>query len=234
MTNKLLAAATLGWLLSGCSLLQGASGAATPGTKNLAKASHAKVSKAEARPVGDGRVARRVGDYFVSRFSGTFREQPLELKEAVLSSDAKAVVVEYALQDGDKSTTLRVYRNPKTDAVEKVLAVEGKSERPSTLAAFEELLAQTVFAADSNEGLVDAKKSTCLVGTDEHACESKEYAVFVGEKMATMVVTSSRELPGRDIGGEIKTEDGDILYRSELIETGHNAGKAATASLDAK
>ncbi|GEM_PF-1167452 len=236
MTHKILALATLGWLLSGCSLLQQTPGAEAPHTGKTiaAKAPKARVAKAEARAFGDGRMDRHVGDYFVQRFTGTFREQPLQLREEVLSRDPKVVVVAYTFDDGSNPITLNVYRNAKTDAVEKVLKIAGKAELPASTADFEALLGQTVFAADSNEGLVDAEKSTCLVGTEQVACEAKHYSVVVGEQMATMVVISSSELPGRDISGEIKAKDGNILYRSELIETGQQSAKPGVASLAAK
>ncbi len=235
MTHKIIALTTLGWLLSGCSWLQHTPGAEAPAGKTAAaKAPKARVAQAGARTMGDGRLERHVGDYFVQRFTGSFREHPLELREEVLSRDPKVVVVAYTLDDGSHPIALNVYRNAKTDAVEKVMKIAGNAELPASTADFEALLGQTVFTADSNEGLVDAEKSSCWVGTLQVSCEAKHYSVVVGEQMATMVVTSSSELSGRDISGEIKAEDGNILYRSELIETGHQQAKPSVASLATK
>jgi hypothetical protein len=45
--------------------------------------------------------------------------------------------------------------------------MHGEREVPGALAEYHALIDATVFAADSNDGLVGSEKSTCLLGSRE-------------------------------------------------------------------
>ena len=86
--KKLALIATVSLLASACG------GAATPGPKSADSAkskttAHAKKKKADkpdATPAKTAsRDARKVGDYFVQRFSGSFSKQPMTLTERVIA-----------------------------------------------------------------------------------------------------------------------------------------------------
>jgi hypothetical protein len=184
-----------------------------------------KAPKAAAARLGgeDERPERAVGDLFVHRFSGSYRPEALKLTEEVISVDKDAVVMDYTLEEGEKVTSLRVYRDPRSDRVKQVLELRGAEELPSTLLAFEQMLDKTVFAADSNQGLLEETEGTCLVGEEALDCEQKSYSVLVGEQVAVLKVAASKSVPGRDVSGELTSEDGKMLYRSELLERSQRA-----------
>ncbi len=136
--------------------------------------------------------------------------------------DETSVASEYTLEQADETTKLLVRRDPKTDEILSVARlVEGKEEITSR-AEFEALIAKVTFVPDSNEGYVDRTLGTCLVGPSELDCETKSYRVMVGDREANLDITRSDRLPGRDLGGEITTDDGKIIYRAELLEAGHD------------
>ncbi len=83
------------------------------------------------------------------------------------------------------------------------------------------MLSRTVYAADINDGLVDSKNATCLVGADELDCETKTYRVWIGEQEAKLSVTRAEDFGDRDVAGEITGPDGKLIYRAELIEATH-------------
>ena len=102
--------------------------------------------------------------------------------------------------------------------------------RASSIADFEQLIARTTFAPDSNEGYVDRTLGTCLVGPSELDCETKSYRVRIGDREANLDITRSDKLPGRDIGGEITGADGEVIYRAELLEVGNDAGSKSSVA----
>jgi hypothetical protein len=85
---------------------------------------------------------------------------------------------------------------------------------------FEAMLAKTAFVTDSNDKTLASEKGTCVVSGDEVECMKTSYAVAIGDKTATMNVTQSAAVPGRDIAGEIVDKDGKIIYRAELVDMG--------------
>ncbi len=178
-------------------------------------------SKAKARP-GRARLApRKVGDYFVHRFSGSFRSGPLTLIERVVDSDRKTVTIDYTLEDGVSDKTLRVELDRESERPRRVVEITDEGETEVPISAYEAMLAQTVFAPDVNDELLVEKKQTCLVGPKELDCEVKQYRVYVGDEEARLTVTESKSLPGRDVSGEVTAVDGSVIYRAELVEAGN-------------
>jgi hypothetical protein len=89
---------------------------------------------------------------------------------------------------------------------------------------------ETSFAADSNDGKIDSTTDTCLIGTEEHSCESTRYRVKIGERAAKMTVTSSPEVASGDVSGEIVADDGTVVYRGEIVEMGYGNGVAKSVA----
>ncbi len=189
----------------------------------VATAQAAEEPTAELMPLeGQGaskvsRSGRRVGDYVAHRFSGAFRSEPLTLVEEVVAREDGLVAVDYTLERGDKSRTVRVRFKQGTDEVARVHLMEGDVELPGTVADYEALLAETTFAPDYNDKKLASESQTCLVGPKELDCEMTKYRVFVGDDEATLAVARSAELD-RDLSGEVTAVDGTILYRAELVE----------------
>jgi hypothetical protein len=221
MNRKLVAVVTFGLCVSGCASLFGEPPAiSAPEPTNNPPRRQAK----KAAPVEDAFAGlpierkRNVGDFFSHRFSGKFTDEPMLLTEEVVAAKDGLYVIDYELERGDDKTRLRVHLDPKADRVVRVAKVSGAEETEVDVVEFERLLEKTVFTADLNEGLVASERLTCMVGPDELDCETKNYQVFVGEQPATLSITNSEELGGRDVVGELTNADGIIIYRSELLE----------------
>jgi hypothetical protein len=189
----------------------------------------AKIASADAPAP---RSVRKVGDFSVHRITGSFTAKPMLLIERVVASDDNVVAVEYTLEDVDGMTQLLVRRDAHTDAIVSVARLIDGREEITSKSEFDALIAKTTFAPDSNEGYVDRTLGTCLVGPSELDCETKSYRVMVGEKEASLDITRTDKMPGRDVAGEITTPDGEVIYRAELLEVGNdrNGGDSSFAT----
>ena len=166
---------------------------------------------------------RKVGDFSVHRFSGSFQKEPLTLTEEVVGQEFGLWVIDYTFEQQSGTTKLRVRFNPRTDAVFSVATLDGGKEKNVPVSVYEKLIERTSFAADSNDGLVASGHATCLVGPNELDCETKTYKVSVGDKQALLTVSHSDRVSGGDVLGDITASDGTVIYRSELVETGTSA-----------
>jgi hypothetical protein len=177
--------------------------------------------------------ARQPGDWLVLRFSGGFHKTPLILEEKVVAWEEDVLVTDWTLEEGVTRSTLRVRTRPAdANAIVSVSRPVDDAEAPATIADWEAMTGRTAFAADTNEGLIDAAQETCTVAGRVLECRKVVYQVTVGDADATLTVMSSDELPGRDVAGEIVGADGKLIYRAELIEMGRGAEATATAAAD--
>lgn len=169
------------------------------------------------------RDRRKVGDFAVHRFSGSFQKTPLTLTEEVIGEEAGWWVIDYTFEEQSGTSKLRVRFDPRTDSVRRVARLEGGREVTVPLAEYERMMERTSFAADDNDGLLTSTSNTCLVGPSELDCETKTYRVRIGEEEARLVVSHSAQVLGGDVLGDITTKDGKLIYRSELLETGNGS-----------
>lgn len=219
MARSIASAVTVTW----GSLLLAACGHAPPQAPKVA--APATVASESAPPSASPSAPRRqVGDFFVHRFSGSFAREPLTLTEEVQGREGTAWVVDFSLTEGDQVQRLRVRFDDNGRAVS-AARLAGARETEASLADYEALLGRTVFTADVNDGLVSSVAQTCLVGDDALDCETKTYKVWVGERAATLAVVHSGKFPDRDVSGELTADDGQLLYRAELVEA--RSGKTA-------
>lgn len=220
--------ASLVLLAAACSRANGVANVAEP--KQNAANSPARSGKAA--PERQAMVERKVGDFWVHRISGSFVDQAMLLTERVVGKTERDITIEYALESAEGTTKLRVRHSLATDEVLEVERLVDGRAVPGTLADYEALVAKTAVVPDSNEGLLAAQRSTCLVGPYELDCETKTYRVTIGDKKATLDITHSEIYPGRDVAGEISAESGELLYRAELLESGSE--KSADDSVAAR
>lgn len=206
---------------------------ATFTTKVIAKRepSRTKLHESDASERADAPASPAVGDYFVERFSGSFRRTPLTLTEEVVAAEGSLFVIDYTLEEtgNPRIQHLRTRFNPETRRVEKVSVVAGERELPAPLSAYDRMMERTSFAADSNDGLIASEKQTCLVGGRELDCETKNYKVSVGTSAATLSVTTSDSVTGRDVAGQIVKGDGNVVYRAELVDMRRGSGSSSVA-----
>lgn len=222
---RLLAALPLPWAV----LAIAACGAA-PNPARSAEAAAAAGDGATPRLAASSPSApqRRVGDFFVHRFSGSFAAEPLTLTEEVKAKEGATWVVDFSLTQGAQVERLRV-RFDEGGRAMSAARLTGSREAEASLADYEALVARTVYAADVNDGLISSTTQTCLVGADALDCETKTYKVWVGERAATLSVVHSSAHPDRDVAGELTQDDGKLLYRAELVEARQGAPSAGIA-----
>lgn len=192
-----------------------------PAAKNvpaLTGASHE--SNAGARAPVD---SRKVGDFAVHRFSGSYQKSPLTLTEEVVGQEFGLWVIDYTFEEQSGTSKLRVRFNPRTEAVFSVAKLDGAKEVNVPVSVYDQLIERTSFAADANDGMVAKGRTTCLVGPNELDCETKTYKVRVGEQLGTLTVSHSDQVASGDVSGDLIADDGTVIYRSELVEMGSTA-----------
>ena len=206
----------LGLLTPACGLF--AAGASRTVVPSPSGASAAATPHAEDKAPGE---LRKVGDFSVHRFSGTYQKSPLTMTEEVVAKEDGLWVIDYTFEEQSGTTKLRVRFDPRTDSVVRAATLDGTKETAVQTAFFEKMIDRTSFAADGNDGQIASSHGTCLVGPSELECETKTYSVRVGEQMAKLSVSRSASVPNGDVAGDITAADGTVIYRSELVEMGN-------------
>jgi hypothetical protein len=208
----------LGLVTPACGLFSAAHPAAQVATATAPeKVADKPVARAEEAAPSD---PRKVGDFYVHRFSGSYEKSPLTLTEEIVAQEEGLWVIDYTFEQPSSTTKLRVRLDPKTDSVVRVSKLDGTSETKVSLSTYEKMMERTSFTADANDGMLASEHGTCLVGPSELDCETKSYKVWVGDKQATLSVSHSDSVPDRDVSGDITGSDGNLIYRSELVEMG--------------
>ncbi len=216
----------LGFVTPACGLFstaQPAQTAAAPAALNARETPPAAPKLAQSDTVAEATPAdpRKVGDFYVHRFSGSYAKSPLTLTEQVVAKEDGLWVIDYTFEQASGTTKLRVRLDPWTDQVARVSKLDGSNEVDVPRAAYEKLMDRTSFTADANEGMLASERGTCTVGPSELDCETKSYKVWVGDKEAKLTVSHADSVPGSDVSGDITASDGTLIYRSELVEMGH-------------
>lgn len=179
-----------------------------------------------------GAGARMPGDFVVYRFTGSFRKAPLTLAEKVVARSGAVVTIDLALKDGDAREELRVKideASPSHNEVVSVARLEAGVEKPAAIEAYEALMTRTTLSADQNEAVVGTEDVTVDVGGAAVPAKRTTYRVRVGKKQATLKTLESTAFAWGDVGGEITTANGKVLYRAEVVEAGHDDGAKASA-----
>lgn len=225
MLRHSLAAVTVVALVSAC-------GATNKPTPNAAIANHrsgkgtvhiverAKAEQSDAESKAAANAFRRVGDFHVYQYTGSFAKQPLTLTEQVVAKEGDALVVDFVLEEGENMNALRV--NMREDGeVLKVRRITDDGDAPATIADYDAMMKRTELLPDTNDRTLSTDHTTCLVGDEQVDCDMTTYGVTVAGKHAKLMITKSARVPGRDIGGDIVAEDGRVLYSARLIERGN-------------
>lgn len=177
---------------------------------------------------------RAPGDFVVYRFTGSFRKAPLTLTERVIARKGSLVTIDLAAVEGDARQELRVRideASPTPNDVVSVARIDHGVERPSTLQNYEALMARTALAADSNDALLGTEDVTVDVGGAAIPAKKTTYRVHVGKRRATLSTFESKTFVWGDVGGEITTTNGKVLYRAEVVEAGHDDAAAHAAAM---
>jgi hypothetical protein len=176
---------------------------------------------------------QKPGDYVVYRFSGGFRKTPLLFTQRVVEASDVLLVVDLMLDDGKHKTNVRA-RYTHAPGAPHELAKASRldatgSERPMSLTEFDTLMAQTTLVADDNKGAIGSELVTVSVGGHPMPCTQTRYRVLVEKHAATMRTLSSESFPWGDVGGDIVSDDGHVLYRAEIVDVGGASPVVAAA-----
>lgn len=177
--------------------------------------------------------ARVAGDYVVYRFSGSFRAKPATLTQRVLSRTGDDVVVAMTLDDGQLVETLEATIADGAARHGEVLAVtriEGERRVEGSPEDYDALLAKVTLAADQNEALLGTQARTVEIGGTSLPCRTVTFRVKVGKREAVLETTESDTFAWGDVRGEIRTTQGQLLYRAEVVELGSTAPKAESVA----
>jgi hypothetical protein len=163
----------------------------------------------------------------IYRFSGSFRKAaPLMLTERVLGRDGSVLTLEVVLDDGTTKETLHLRKETTAGSAEEVLDVtrlEAGVEHAATASVYEAMMAKTILTADENEERLGTEAATVMVGKSALPCRKTTYRVRVGKREATMSTVESDAFLWGDVGGEITTPDGQVLYRVEVVDAAQRA-----------
>jgi hypothetical protein len=209
--------------------------AATEPKSEPAHATHAVAAPVEDEPLEATQErsvdpAHAVGDYIVRRFSLRSRKAPTLLTERVIAVKEGSYVLEVTRESGADARSVRVELGTEPanrGEILSVVALRGGKEIVMGRAAYEALMRDTIFVADENEGAIESAKAKL----DVHgkALEGTEtfFRVKVRGKAGTMRTFELQNSPWGEVASEIKTADGSVLYRAEVVDVGHEELRTA-------
>jgi hypothetical protein len=196
---------------------------------------HAAAAPAEAEPApakAERRVemSHAVGDYIVRRFSLRSRKTPTTLTERVVAVKEGSFVLEVTREAGAEARSIRVELGSEPanrGEILSVVALRGGKEFAMGRAAYEAILRDTIFVADENDGEIDsAKVKLDVQGRALDGTETR-FRVKVRGKEGTMRTFALENSPWGEVGGEVTTADGSVLYRAEVVDVGREELRTA-------
>ena len=176
---------------------------------------------------------RMPGDFIVYRFTGSFLTAPLTLTERVVQRRGTNLILDLTFEQGKNKHVLRVKKSevPGGDVVS-VARMDHGAPQPVGMAVYEELMAMASLAADVNEALLKTETIKMTVAGQMMEATQKTYKVRIGDDSAKLVTVSSDKVPSGDVLGEIKTDDGRLLYHAEVVDLGHRDATQVLANSD--
>jgi hypothetical protein len=178
-------------------------------------------------------AARTAGDYVVYRFTGSFRDRAATLTQRVLSRTGDNVLVAMTLDDGHTTETIEATVADGAANRGEVLAVtrlEGERRVEGSLEDYDALLAKVTLAADQNEALLGTETRSVEISGTSIPCRTVTFRVKVGKREAVLETTESDTFAWGDVRGELRTPQGQLLYRAEVVELGTMAPKSETVA----
>jgi hypothetical protein len=229
----------LGLLLTACGAApQIGQSAASSGAKAVAHAKRAPAAATEAAPAASPVEAATpsyaVGDYLVRVFTLPSRAR-VTVSERVVAVKDSSVVLEITREDGHKSRSIRVELDESPGRRGEVLSasvLRAGVEVPMGRAVYDALMSGTAFAADENEGQIESGSAKLDVRGHEVDCNETRFRVKVRGKEATMRTLELVNSPWGEVAAEVKTAQGRVLYRAEVVDVGHDELRTAAVSGD--
>ncbi len=180
------------------------------------------------------------GDTVVYRFSGSYRSSPLTVTHQVVKKTGRTLLLDMTLEEEGRQQRLRLRMKTDDSGRRELVSVaqfEGQLQRPFGIAAYERLMSRVMLFADENESQIGRRDMKLTLSNIAVPCTKVSYRVRVNNQLATMHNFESPQFPWGDLGGEIISSDGTVLYRAEIIEltpptTSNNAAIAIHAEPD--
>jgi hypothetical protein len=204
-------------------------------TAEAKPAEHVAAAQAEAEPAPakeERRVelSHAVGDYIVRRFSLRSRKTPTVLTERVVAVKEGSMVLEVTRDTGTETRSIRVELGNEPSnrgEVLSVVALRGGKEIVMGRAAYEAIMRGTVFVADENEGAIESAK--VKLDVQGHSLDGTEtrFRVKVRGREGTMRTVALENSPWGEVGGDVTTADGSVLYRAEVVDVGREELRTA-------
>jgi hypothetical protein len=198
-----------------------------------AKQAKAPAPEAQAEPAQEARhvdMAHVAGDYLIRRFSLRTRTSPTILTERVIAVKEGSYVLEVTRESGAESRSIRVELGTEPSnrgEVLSVVAMRGGKEIAMGRAAYAAIMKDTLFVADENDGAIDsAKVKLDVQGRALDGTETR-FRVKVRGRTGTMRTFELENSPWGEVGGEVTTADGSVLYRAEVVDVGHEELRTA-------
>ncbi len=251
MNRILLSIALLSALTIGC----GHASTGMPAASSTGKLSHAKIAKTGDSvtalkdppfdpPMGPDEIVpiaalmpakavqeaplRAPGDFVVHRFSGSFRDTPITLTQRVVARNGDVLVVDMTFEEGASKKTLRVKMDDSAAKRGEILGVallERGREVSAPVSLYEELMEKTAVAADQNEEELGSENLKIDIAGNSIGATKSSFRVRLGKIQATLRTVQSDMFAWGDVSGEITSNSGEVIYRAELVDSGHGQPK---------
>jgi hypothetical protein len=202
--------------------------AAAPAPQSSAADVEAEPATAKAaQPVA---FAHAVGDYIVRRFSLRSHKAPIVLTERVIALKEHSVVLEVTREAGSDTRSIRVELGSEPTNRGEVLwvaALGNGREIAMGSAAYDAIMRGTAFAADENEGPIESTKIKLDIQGRALDCTETRFRVKVRGRSGTMRTLELENSPWGEVGGDVTTADGAVLYRAEVVDVGREKLRTA-------
>lgn len=193
-------------------------------------------AKDDAAPAAAKAAPWGAGDFVVYRFTGSFHKTPVTLTEKVIARQGEAFTLDVTYDDGKTKESIRARMKGESPARADVVGVARLVrgvEQPASLALFDEILARVALVADQNEARLGSEAVKLdVAGHGTVACERATFRVKVGKETATMRTIESAAFAWGDLGADITSAGGKLIYKAEIVDAGHESAKPAVASAD--
>ena len=163
---------------------------------------------------------RQAGDFIVYEFSGDYRAQPLMLTQRVVERDGSMLVLDVSLQEGTQTQQFRLHVEDPANEIHSVARLVNGEEQPIDIAAYEEIMAETMLPIEANEAVVDRSIASVQIGSMKLPCKQTTYRVSAAGKSATMTILENPGFAWGDLGGEVHSSKGSLLYKATVVELG--------------
>jgi len=237
MKRLLLAGSILSVLTFGCghSLMQPATPDAEAATASR-EASQTETSNSEeassAEQTSSSGTLRQPGEFATYRFSGSYRREPVTVSYRVVERDQATITLDVSSTTDGQSQRFRLKMTDGPSGSGEILSVarfDGSTVQPVAPAEYEALMQQTIAPIEHNEADLERQDHELAIGEQTVACTRATYRVLADGRPATMTIFESPSFAWGDLGGEITTADGGVLYKAEIVEVGSESSASSQA-----